>query len=153
MKKFLFYGLLLVLLSLGFSWMAYAEDQEYTVPFGKLKVVFEPSPDERVTGHIIYFYEKSNPELEYYVLIPDKTVTEHIFNAEIEQSKAELYPGRTYVFTATAYDGNAKDQSIRSNSATVHIQAPGIPEQNFLPEPYVFVLSPQGITISEPDQP
>jgi hypothetical protein len=109
---------------------------------GNKKLIFEPSPDERVVGHIIYF-NAENEEEEYTKRLDGREVNEWIIEEGL------LYPSTTYIFTATAYDAQ-ENQSVRSEPYLVQIAPRDIPElpDTNLPEIIAPLQPPATVTIN-----
>lgn len=133
MKKVLI-GLMMV----GFlASNAYAQDTVNLSFASKKKVVFEPSSDERATGHVVYF---DDGEKEWKKKIEGMEVSEWVIPDGI------LHPGKTYVFTMTAYD-QYNNESERSNSVSVYIEP--LPEIiDDLPKPYEAISVPFDVKIN-----
>lgn len=74
-------------------------------------VLIDPSPDERATGHRLYFKEVGGEEF-VYAFPRDEVMLS--FEAE------EVKPGTEYVVTATAHD-NSGNESVRSNALLLQI--------------------------------
>lgn len=117
MKKLLLYVLLIFSVMTSFG---YAEDVVEEFPWGKVKLIFDPSPDTRVTGYNVYWLNTvTNIEQKRNLL--NQTSTEYI--------KDDFIPEVIYKFTATAYATiNGKfHESVRSGSLFVKFIEPVIP--------------------------
>ena len=86
-------------------------------------MAFDPSPDERVIGHILYFKENKEGGEEYNVRLA-KGVDTYVF------AEGDLAPGSSWVLTATAFDVNQM-QSDRCAPAYLNIGSPKIPDEKF----------------------
>jgi len=125
--------LLVVILFLLTIAPAVNAQEELTLPDGNVKVIFEPSPDERTQLHILYVLRTSDNELFNYHL-PLGT-NEKSFTSE------ELWGKEQYVFYATAASVELNDQSVNSNTLTLNItgESRPIPPEKTLPKKEVHI--------------
>ena len=135
----------IIALLLIFVQIAQAQEPT-TVPYGPVTITFDPSPDDRVVGYIMYFdvdgiefnSDSSNDNTSGRWDLTGET-------PKFTLEEGRLYPGKTYTVTATAHDAYG-NQSVKSDPLVVIVEAQDLPEENMMPlfEP---VAGPQTITI------
>jgi hypothetical protein len=111
--NYLIIGIVLVVLSLGFAWLSYAQDP-VDYEYGKdLVIGFDPSPSEGVVGHTIFYRKQGSTEESNSgaIMMP---VTSFVFPADLFE------PATTYVFDANAFRATG-DPSIRSEPLIVNV--------------------------------
>lgn len=113
MKIFALYTL--VFLSALWGIKGFAQEPTNLGFYGDKKVIFDPSPDERVVGHAIYF----NDGAKEWRKRLDMPLAEWII------PEGMLKPDTEYVFTATAFD-EIYNESVRSEALLVQVDP--IPE-------------------------
>jgi hypothetical protein len=97
---------------------------------GDKLVVFDPSPDERVTGYIIYF---DDGEVEYNTESSSlNTSGKWQSGTEYQLEEGRLHPGKTYTITAVSHD-EAGNMSARSEALVVTVAVEPLPDSNMMP--------------------
>lgn len=119
-----------------FAWLANANDVCQEIEFAKTKVTFDPSPDVRAKGHIIY-YRHVEADTEYNSgAIP-------IGTNEFVIEKGKLWPGNTYIFTATAYSDNMESDRSAPLKVCVKDLPPFTPPEKKEPASWLKVILPK----------
>lgn len=103
--------------------------------YGDKTVTFDPSPDERVTGYIIFIHDG---ETEWN--------TGSFTGTEVVLDEGRLHPGKIYTLTAIAHDALG-NQSARSEALVVTVGIAPLPEQN-LPPLYIPTSAPGALSIT-----
>ena len=129
MKKLNFLAVLIFTLLL-FSANIYSDTpvDEYNLDFKSFTVLLDPSPDERVVGHRLYYYNIANESDLFNKDLPLGT-NEATFNLGHNLPESNLPPNSSWVFKATAYDAH-ENESDFSNSVTVNISGNKLPNES-----------------------
>ena len=121
-KKILLMAMVVACFS-AYAIVGQAEDIVVTVPDGNLAIAFDPSPDERVSMHILYVFAYEE---------------EHVYHLPLGQSTFEftdeyLWHGESYVMSASAWSDELMQESVRSNTLTIHVSKRTKPSEKPLP--------------------
>ena len=121
-KKILLMAMVVACFS-AYAIVGQAEDIVVTVPNGNLTVIFEPSPDQQVSGHILYVFAYEE---------------EHVYHLPLGQNTFDftdeyLWHGESYVMSASAWSDELMQESVRSNTLTIHVAEQTKPGEKPLP--------------------
>lgn len=128
----------------GLALLANAQEPVTVLQYTGGKIVsFDPSPDARAVGYILFF---DDGEVEWNSdKSSENTSGNWLTDTSFQLEEGRLHPGKTYTITAIAYAQN-EDRSVRSEPLVVSVLVDPLPEPNMMPL-YVPMSAPGTLVI------